>query len=279
MHTVVAGLGKSGTTALLYAIRAGMPPGTRCLFEPTSYRGVAAPHVLAKILAQRGVDWSSFRGFDRKVFIVRDPRDQLVSFVLYAIYHHSKPVTAAEAGGLIDLLECKEAGSREVPFWRISEAIERITGADHRADLRERHALCGRNLQEDPGFFQVRYEDFIHGRTAALADYLGFPLPPRVEVPTALRRVERTRGSGDWRNWFTPEDVDYFRPELSGVMRTFGFEDTWDLPPSPSVAPEHGSRYVRMIIDAQRERTRWRSQWKRGWRKVASWASERYLSP
>lgn len=278
MHTVIGGLGKSGTTALFYAIRAGMPRGTRCLFEPRSYRPTSAPHVLAKILAQRGVDWASFRGFDKKIVILRDPRDQLVSFLLYAVYNHSKPLTSAEVIGLMDLVVRKELDSRSVPLWRISEAIEGITRWDHRAVLRERHALCCRHLAEDPAFFRVRYEEFIDGRTEALAGYLGFALPHGVNVPASLRRVERTKGTGDWRNWFTPEDVAYFRPELSGVMRTFGFEDTWDLPQDPVVTPDHGSEYLRRLIDAQQQRTRWRSRWKRGVEKVVWWARDRVLS-
>lgn len=255
-----------------------MPPGTRYLFEPTTYRPTSATHVLAKILAQRGVNWRSFRGFDRKVVILRDPRDQLVSFVLYAVYNHPRPLTDAEATSLLDLLAQKERDGRSVPFRRISEAVERITRADHRAVLGERYALCCRHLEEDPGFFRVRYDDFLAGRTEALADYLGVSVAHRVTVPPSLRRVERTKGTGDWRNWFTPEDVAHFRPDLAGVMRTFGFEDAWDLPGTPAVSPQHGSDYLRRLIDAQRERTRWSSRWKRGMARLARWAQDRIVS-
>ena len=36
MRIVIVGLGKSGTTALLYAVRAAMPADTQLLFEPRS---------------------------------------------------------------------------------------------------------------------------------------------------------------------------------------------------------------------------------------------------
>jgi len=202
---------------------------------------------VAKILVERGVDWSSFRGFDRKVVILRDPRGQLVSFLLYAVYNHPKPLTTVEANGLLALLARKEADSRAVPLSRISEAIEQITEWDHRAVLRERYALCCRHLENDPDFFRIRYEDFVEGRTDGVAAYLGVPQLPRVAVPSSRRRVERTRGAGDWRNWFTREDVAYFRHDLGDAMRAFGIEDTWDLPSDPVVAPEHGSEYVRLI--------------------------------
>jgi len=253
-----------------------MPAGTRALFEPKRYRPTRAPNVLAKILAQRGVDWASFRGFDKKIAIIRDPRDQLVSFVLYAIYNHSRPLTSTEADHLLRLLSQKESDNRSVPLWCISEAIEGITGIDHRALLRERHALCCRALADDPQFFRVWYKDFVAGETEALAAYLGFAMPSRVDVPTSLRRVERTRGAGDWRNWFTPEDVAYFRPDLDGVMRTLGIPDDWSLSDTAVVAPEHGSQYVGRLIDAQRQRTRWRSRWRRGVRKAVDWARDRF---
>jgi hypothetical protein len=263
MHVLIAGLGKSGTTALYYAVRAGMPGGTRCLFEPKSYRPTKARHVLAKILAQRGVDWRSFSGFDRKIAILRDPRDQLVSFVLYALYNHERPVSDRESRGLLALLEAKERNSRAVPLWRISETVEAITGWNHRKVLLERHEICRRHVETDPAFFRLRYDDFILGRTAALEQHLGFTLPHRVDVPGRLRRVERTRGTGDWRHWFTDEDVAYFGPDLAPVLRAFGFEDDWSLADAPVVPPQHASGYVRGLLQAQRRRTRWLSRWLR----------------
>jgi len=257
LRVVIAGLGKSGTTALYFAVRAAMPPDTHCLFEPAAYHAVVAPAVLAKVLVNTVADWSTFSGFDRKIFIARDPRDRLVSSLLYAIYDHRGLVTEAAARPLLHLLERKEAAARDVALWRISEAIEQITGRDYRALTRERGALCQRFLQENPGLHRIAYEDFIAGRTEALADYLGFAVPrgADVEVDASVRRVTRTRSSGDWRNWFTAEDVAYFRPVLDEAMQAFGYQDAWELAASPAIAPANGSEYVRRLLTEQRERT------------------------
>src|SRR5690348_3976598 len=91
MRTVVFGLGKTGTTALFFKLKQAMPADTRALFEPRSFSADLAParDVLAKVLLgyNRDVDTSAFLSFDRKVFLVRDPRDTLVSRVLYDIYN------------------------------------------------------------------------------------------------------------------------------------------------------------------------------------------------
>jgi len=88
----------------------------------------------------------------------------------------------------------------------------------------------------------------------AIESYLGFRLPSRVQVSPFVMRVERTRSSGDWRNWFTPADVDFFRPLLREAFAVFGYEDVWDLSPSAAVDPKHGSEYIARLIADQRSR-------------------------
>src|SRR5690606_15023024 len=83
---VIAGQGKSGTAALFHKIRAAVPDSTRLLFEPRAYEPEPDDgHVLAKVLIDPPgyVDFSTFEPFDKKILIVRDPRDNLISRLLY----------------------------------------------------------------------------------------------------------------------------------------------------------------------------------------------------
>ena len=81
MRVCVAGMGKSGTTALVYAIRAAMPANTVLLFEPRTFVPVTAPNVAAKVLlhTKHPMPYPFYRQFERLVLIVRDPRDVVVS--------------------------------------------------------------------------------------------------------------------------------------------------------------------------------------------------------
>jgi len=92
MKILISGLGKSGTTALFFRIKNSMPENTKTLFEPEKY----IPHahdqnkaVLAKILLYKPqeIDYESFSCFDKKILIIRDPRDRLISMLLYRAWN------------------------------------------------------------------------------------------------------------------------------------------------------------------------------------------------
>ena len=85
MRAHVVGLENSGTTALVYAIRAAMPAGTEFLFEPRSHVTFAASNVAAKVLLHRKfpLGLAFYQQFDRIVLLLRDPRDLLISEALY----------------------------------------------------------------------------------------------------------------------------------------------------------------------------------------------------
>jgi len=54
----------------------------------------------------------------------------------------------------------------------------------------------------------------IAGNFAALNDCLGFEVKADGEVPqsTVKAKVLRIKAAGDWRLWFTGQDVDLFKP-------------------------------------------------------------------
>jgi len=84
MRTLITGIARSGTSALYFKLRDALPETTWCLFEP---RHIDAAHlyrhpdVLAKVIIgpPADFDYEPYRGFDPKIMIVRDPRDNLVS--------------------------------------------------------------------------------------------------------------------------------------------------------------------------------------------------------
>jgi hypothetical protein len=265
MRVVIGGMAKSGTTALFYAVRSGMPLGTLCLFEPRRYRRVPTPHVLAKILSNPGVDWDAFRRFHKKLYIARDPRDRLISASLYWVYGHPTPLSREAEHQLLDVLRQKEADGRAMSFLDVCERMGRVLGGDRVAGYLNRLDLGCQTFQAHRDYHCVRYEDFVAGNVQEVEAYLGFQLPGAVRVDPLVRRVERTRGAGDWRNWFTAADVDFFRPRLQEAFRVLGYEDVWDLPADGRVNPRHGSEYMARLIADQRRRFELPEGWKAGW--------------
>ena len=102
-----------------------------------------------------------------------------------------------------------------------------------------------------PDVFILRYEDYVDGKLEAVNKYLKLNLTIADKVPE--KRVVRSRAYGNWKNWFTPEDIDYFRSSYLTYMNQFGYPDTWDLNDVPVIDPETSSRYVRRLINEASE--------------------------
>ena len=89
---------KTGTTGLYYKIKNSLPASVRTLFEPqrfTTHPDDATRPILAKVIlgvsgAPNPIDYDSFLHFDRKVYLIRDPRDWTVSGLLFMIPHMDK---------------------------------------------------------------------------------------------------------------------------------------------------------------------------------------------
>ena len=90
----------------------------------------------------------------------------------------------------------------------------------------------------------------IAGNFAALNDYLGFEVKADGEVPqsTVKAKVLRKKATGDWRLWFTEQDVDLFKPAYKNYMELIGYDcNDWTPNPNPVIEPEFSSVYVQNL--------------------------------
>jgi hypothetical protein len=127
--------------------------------------------------------------------------------------------------------------------------FSRLTGQDWAMRLSSLYDLALDFHRTNGGFLVHTYEDFIAGRYAAIEDYLDIALPSgEADVTAQYEHVVRTKGANDWRNWFTAEDVAYFRPHLTAFMSAYGYPDDWALAVEPHISPAHGSEFVRRSI-------------------------------
>lgn len=257
---LIVGQAKTGTTALFHSIRRSLPKSTHCLFEPIEYESSAADrnrHVLAKVLVRhvKPAKLESFREFERKIVIIRDPRDTLVSAVLYSVFHAQHDASSA-VRNLIGVLEQKESDAGQVSFLQVMAAVDQLSqdGRSCLDDFCYSASLFRQFHATAESWHPVRYEDFVAGRVTSLEQYLGLKLEQSPSVPTQVQRVSRTNASGDWKNWLTEADIDALRPLLEPAMRQLGYEDEWNLNPRPEIPPQHGSLYVRRLLKERRQR-------------------------
>jgi len=258
MRVIVVGLGKSGTTALLYAIRAAMPADTQTLFEPRADVAVHAPHVAAKVLLHPRFSLSQafYRQFERIVLLVRDPRDLLVSKALYRLFGarslHADPHKLEQ---YMALLRAKEKDPRSVSLSRINAVFQDFVGPTLHSD--EGLARLLRNAiafhQAFPDAIVFKYETMVAGAFDPLARQLGLDAPAmKPHVPETLQRVFRSGRAGDWRDWFCPEDVEHYRPLLSAYMSHYGYPDEWGLNQEPRILEEECTGYVARLVRERR---------------------------
>jgi hypothetical protein len=257
----ILGQYKSGTTGLFYKIKNSLPLPVRTLFEPYEYvpepedtrRGVLAKVILGLVDGAEAVRYDTFLGFDKKLYLVRDPRDWLVSGTLFLMQeiHEDRQLNPIMA-----LLRRKEADPRNVS---LLEIFDRILRAKPGRSLAQTMQWMTRQVQWLPEFesrlddyCRIKYEDFVDGRIQEMEDYLGIPLLGSAEVSEEHDHVPRTQRYGDWKNWLVERDVEHFRPVFDAYIRRYGYSTDWSVNDRPVVRPEFCSQYVERLVRKRR---------------------------
>ena len=272
MRVAIYGLSKTGTTALYSKLKAAMSPEPASYFEP-------APHHLARLrrqqwLARIGIGRSHpllvkflpfqpgaeamlnrFGSFDRSILLTRDPRDRLVSDILYRAY--DSPIARDDAQILryLELLAAKQRDPRAVSLLELRASVHGpgFSEQDWRADYAARSIARPLAFADaHPELFQFRYEDLVAQEFDALSAYLGIALAGQAIVAVDLSRVARTCGAGDWRNWFTAADVAALRPLLEPYLDRYYPDADWTIAADPRIDARYGSDYVRRIVAERR---------------------------
>ena len=99
-------------------------------------------------------------------------------------------------------------------------------------------------------WFLFKYEDMISGNFGSLTKYLGFAVKADGEVPvsTGKAKVVRKKASGDWRYWYTEQDVELFNPAYRNYMALIGYDiNDWTLKENPVIEPEYSSVYIQNL--------------------------------
>jgi hypothetical protein len=268
----VLGNAKTGTTGVFNSIRLPLrerDPGTLLLFEPRSsslYR--LARHdvpfsVLVKAMINKNGMKIAYEGFTHHVLISRDPRDTLVSQLLYLPLqpHGVRKAGPEKLQQMIDLLQEKEADPASHSFQEVFETGIALMDRDKQWTWEKYldRFLVAERLAEAYDCFPLKYEDFTDNRLDALSDYVGLPIEPVLpkNVDELNGHVVRSASHGDWPHWFTPSDIDFFRPRFKSYMDAFGYDDDWSLAPNPVISHETASGYIlgrRPVVEAKMAR-------------------------
>jgi hypothetical protein len=266
MKVMILGTGKSGTTALVFKVAGGLPncqafSGGRPGKYIDDYENAVYKHTYEE---SKGKSFELFREhlkkehYDRKIWIARDPRDVAVSRMLYRWQKGSEEHKEQYQAHLQLVLQ-KEKDPRSIPFYEICRYIGYKGWPTSTEEVieqeRVRYQRMGdfvKSLGED--WFLFTFEDMVGTKYDALNTYLGFSVEEDAEIPTSTKKakVVRKKSTGDWRHWFTEDDVEHFKPAYTPYMEVIGYDcQDWTLSPEPVIEPEYSSMYMQRL--AQRK--------------------------
>ena len=263
MKILILGRGKSGTTALLFKMAGGLPncqafsgghPGK----HGAGYENAIYKHTYSE---RKGKTFDIYEqhvageNYDRKIWMARDPRDSAVSRMLYR-WHKGHKGSWKQYRAHLELVRKKEEDPRSVPFHALLSYIEHNGWPLPKEEVVENERVRHQRMRDYVAslgnkWFIFKYEDMIDKNYEALQEYLGFEIKDEAAIPeaTGKAKVARKKAYGDWRHWYTEEDVELFKPAYLPYMETIGYDcDDWTIDPNPVIEPEFSSLYMEELV-------------------------------
>ncbi|GAB2502988.1 sulfotransferase family 2 domain-containing protein [Microbulbifer agarilyticus] len=270
MKILIYGLAKSGTTILAEKVRVSLSDflgvEVKTAFEPKGFsledgklvylkkNGIQSSeeNEVVKTLFDSGVPSEQLAhyedSFDKKIFIIRDPRDRYISQVFYRWYAGHNP-NETQFQHTLALCKLKQLNPDSVPFVFLAN---RSPGQFQvlRNKLINSYGPVSEFINSRNNDWHIlRYEDLIDENLGNLEDYLGFKIKADVSVTRAHRRVARSKAYGNWRRWYTKEDVGFLKPAFTPFMNSVGYDvHDWELERVTSLPSAEGSAYMERLF-------------------------------
>lgn len=264
---LVLGKAKTGTTYLSKMLQQALAPCDFVL-EPKSAEFVRTlfdeggdRNVVIKIIYEHWDHRPNLRRallanempirFNKKLLIVRDPRDELLSRLLYIVkpLKDQDRLTAESLERWLRVLKAKEADPESLSVTSLITQLDEIFGTRFLKSFQ-------RHLNDFSTFFAglpkgihvVRYEDLIDGQVGKLQHYLGFDVNLAVERDDHIERTLRSGAAGNWRAAFTEDDVQTLCPMMEDFLRAASYDTRHDIV-SESLPTSDWSEYVEQLAE------------------------------
>lgn len=258
MKCLILGQGKTGSSALFYSICEQIE-GCNRVFEPNpiTQEHLTPENVVVKKLIEfvEDEDIALIDQFDKKIFLVRDPRDSLISRLLYLVWDRKFVYDDEKLNIFIEALVQKESDPDSISVVELYDIMDRLDDI-HVIQAVQRLNEKTVNFLSERGddFYLFTYEDFIQGNLSGIRDYLGLDIDQDVTVDSEVSRVTRKKSFGDWKNWFTQDDSEFIKREFADIMSINSYNDDWEVNAHKVILPEFCSGYVRRIAQERREK-------------------------
>jgi hypothetical protein len=274
MKILILGTGKTGTTVMVYKVAGGLPnchafsgghPGKHIGdYENAVYKYTYEERKGKSFQVLQ--EHLSNEHYDRKIWMARDPRDAAVSRMLYR-WHKGFKGKKKQYEAHLDLVLKKEKDPRALPFVEICRytgqtgwPLTREQVIEEELHRYQQMVKFVKDLGDE--WFLLSFEKMVENDFGALNNYLGFEVQADATVPniSGKAKVIRKKSTGDWRHWFTEEDVELFKPAFLPYMELIGYDlADWAPNPNPSIEPEYSSEYMKGLPRKRRWSFLWRA--------------------
>ncbi len=255
MKVLIAGQAKTGTTALLFALKLAL--GIEHVVSEPERLGFEDKYddLIVKYF-DRGRDREHIHKYDKIVIVVRNGYDTLISQALFQprAHLHRKPdrevrryvrkVAAVREGraGLLELTDCFQA----------------MTGIDlvNAVAARENHLISLAALTAGKSVV-LKYEDFVGGKLSDVERYFGTAITPArdLTLPANLSYVSRAGRAENWQGWLSEGDMDALEPRFAAFHDVFGYRFDRQLLRTVKIDRSEGEDYVWRTISQRRRRS------------------------
>jgi hypothetical protein len=259
MKILIVGTGKSGTTALAYAIKEGFP-NCKLVFEPknlTSINYQEECFIVKSLNIVQNSLWKEEKSeilmFDKKIIIIRHPFDAIISFLLYDPFNRSQFDSDENVRTYIEIIKRKVEKPNLVSLYQIMQTYQKIVGFDFvKGIIVWYKQLLEMMSNKELGFFVIKYEDFVEGKLDIIKRYLKLNhLNYEVEVDSQFARVSRTKKHSDWKNWFSQKDINNIKPHFIDFLKRFNY-NTYFIKSLKLIEPKTSYLYTINVINEAR---------------------------
>ena len=246
MKIAILSLARSGSTLLYYILSDTLGGKATRYFEPTSRDLINfnTNDLLVKMVPP-AMNWepdaSFLARFDHVAYLVRDPRDRMISSLLFGLHGGDERTVSTRA----EILRKKEQTPAAYPFVDLVQdllphlTVERIQ--DHLASI---HKNFLNHLSSCSSAIVLRFEDMIHSDFNALEEVLGAISRAQPIMETRHLHGSRIKIAGDWKNWLTAADQPVFEPVFAEWIERFDYDPDWTPSQHPAIRAEHASDFI-----------------------------------
>ncbi len=251
MRFSVIGMPKTGTTALYNLIKHNLPKGNNFyLFEPALERELKGAlkfnvdNLLIKFMVHK-LEKVSFKlsMFDKNILIVRDPRDFIISSLLYRFNNQDLIYDKKKFERAYELFVQKENDPESISCVDLLKFFNISAPENFRKKTFDMFFNLI-DLDKKNEIFTYKYEDMIDGDYASLSSYLNIEFNNIPDPEGWTSKIARSKSYGDWKNWFTNKDIAFFGQSTSDFIEHFGYDQGWKLNDLQVVNPQTCSNYI-----------------------------------